>query len=493
MPRPNEHVVKIGRRSYSEYRRDNDKFDPGTDVLWGIFDLDGAAQSEVASIHFDTDRFTTAQAEQWLKDHHYEDYELEPAADDSPSQESRLIRPSTDFRFIDAPIMTLQRGKRSSKLPEGYLKVISFASTEERDSYGTIITRAAIVDAWPGYMSNSPVGQPDIKQGPLRYMHDPTRACGYCREYRVVDQGVLAVDTIPNLTALQRDTQAEILDGVLTGTSIGFNPLRIEKRDKQTYITRIELPERSVVDAPSNPGCGFRELQERAKRILGPSPAYWPVGLDLAGTHHRQPRSIHLMDERGFLTRLKDFITGVEKEFEQPESVPTERRATEPGAEAATIAPDQPVQSEADPQTLGALKAAVDVTQSDLTTVRKELLEIKSDFEWFRRWREGELKDFTAYFKDELAKVKTELAKIDGALNGYKAEAETMKGALVKFGTEARGSIQGFQPPPVATSQPQPSPVAGLARDTKSHNPISFYDRYSARVADDDAIEIGVG
>lgn len=80
MPYPNEHAARIrDPGQYDRLRRENDAFGTGIHVIWGIKD----EQAEVQSIRFDKDRFTVAEAKQWLADHDYEYLEFEPAGESS--------------------------------------------------------------------------------------------------------------------------------------------------------------------------------------------------------------------------------------------------------------------------------------------------------------------------------------------------------------------------------------------------------------------------
>jgi len=79
MPYPNEHAFRINDPDkYRRIRRENDKFGQGIHVIFGITN-DGKA--EVQAIRFDADKFTFADAEDWIKKHNYEPIEKERASD----------------------------------------------------------------------------------------------------------------------------------------------------------------------------------------------------------------------------------------------------------------------------------------------------------------------------------------------------------------------------------------------------------------------------
>jgi flagellar biosynthesis GTPase FlhF len=77
LPFPSEHSGRINQPDkYKKFRRENDAFGKGIDVIWGVKEDDSV---EVQAIRFDAKHFTVDQAKEWLKDHHYEPIEFEPA------------------------------------------------------------------------------------------------------------------------------------------------------------------------------------------------------------------------------------------------------------------------------------------------------------------------------------------------------------------------------------------------------------------------------
>lgn len=196
---------------------------------------------------------------------------------------SQLVEGIRFFPYLDGPIMQARQARRSDGLlyPEGSLIVSSFANTEAVDYFDTIIDLQAVVNAWPGYMANlaTLADGAQVRQGAVRYCHDPHRPVGFCREYEFIDgKGVLCRDVIP---PSKSDVQQEVLDGILTGTSIGFDLLPNGYREDTTTgkrrvrFTGIKIPERSLTDAPATPGCEFSEMMARAKSALGISKQFF--------------------------------------------------------------------------------------------------------------------------------------------------------------------------------------------------------------------------
>ena len=75
-PYPNEHAARLkDPGQYDRIRRVNDEFGAGIDAIYGIKD----ETAELQAIRFDADRFTPAEAREWLTDHDYDPMEFEEA------------------------------------------------------------------------------------------------------------------------------------------------------------------------------------------------------------------------------------------------------------------------------------------------------------------------------------------------------------------------------------------------------------------------------
>lgn len=75
-PYPNEHAARLkDPDQYDRIRRVNDEFGAGIDAVYGIKN----ETAELQAIRFDADRFTPAEAREWLSDHDYDPMEFEEA------------------------------------------------------------------------------------------------------------------------------------------------------------------------------------------------------------------------------------------------------------------------------------------------------------------------------------------------------------------------------------------------------------------------------
>jgi len=98
MPLKGEHAARINSPSkYDEFRRVNDKFGSGIDVIFGIFTKGGKKISEIQTIRFDSSKFTPEQAKKWLKDHEFRPIEFEAAKEVSNNDVNEGCTPCEIF------------------------------------------------------------------------------------------------------------------------------------------------------------------------------------------------------------------------------------------------------------------------------------------------------------------------------------------------------------------------------------------------------------
>lgn len=77
-----EHSARLQSPSkYVKFRRKNDTFSEGIDVIYGITD---SGNAEVQALRFDAGYFTAKQAQKWLNRHEYNVKKFEPAVAENP-------------------------------------------------------------------------------------------------------------------------------------------------------------------------------------------------------------------------------------------------------------------------------------------------------------------------------------------------------------------------------------------------------------------------
>ena len=119
-PYPNEHAARLtDPDQYDSIRRVNDEFGAGIDAIYGIKD----GTSELQAIRFDADRFTPAEAREWLDDHDFDPMMFEEATGER--QEERAAPDALkvgDFVEWDSSGGTA-RGKVTRIAREGVIEV----------------------------------------------------------------------------------------------------------------------------------------------------------------------------------------------------------------------------------------------------------------------------------------------------------------------------------------------------------------------------------
>jgi len=78
MPYPNEHSARIKNPSnYKKFTRKNNNFGTGIHAIFGITNK---GKAELQAIRFDKDKFSVAEAKEWLKEHDFKYIKFEPAS-----------------------------------------------------------------------------------------------------------------------------------------------------------------------------------------------------------------------------------------------------------------------------------------------------------------------------------------------------------------------------------------------------------------------------
>ena len=87
-PYPNEHAARITEPDqYDSFARDVEAGGDGIDFIYGINDNG----SEIQSIRFDADRYSEAEAQEWLREHDFEPIKFEPAAEGRQMEERHIV------------------------------------------------------------------------------------------------------------------------------------------------------------------------------------------------------------------------------------------------------------------------------------------------------------------------------------------------------------------------------------------------------------------
>ncbi len=126
------------------------------------------------------------------------------------------------------------------------------ATSEALDSYGTIFE----------YESSKKAFQRWMQRGNIREQHDPRKAVGKALAVEF-DDANKAIYVRARISKGARDTWEKIMDGTLSGFSIGVPAASAKRRTIERAGKQVpmyydhELNELSVVDAPGSPGCNI--------------------------------------------------------------------------------------------------------------------------------------------------------------------------------------------------------------------------------------------
>lgn len=138
------------------------------------------------------------------------------------------------------PILRIDREKR---------EVTARATSETKDKYKTVFDYSASKEAFRNWRGN------------IREMHDSTKAVGRAVKWTPLDEEK-AVDVILRVSRGAEDTWQKVLDGTLSGLSVGAKNGVWEKRtingEEVPVLTRYDLVEVSLVDNPANPDCNIQ-------------------------------------------------------------------------------------------------------------------------------------------------------------------------------------------------------------------------------------------
>ena len=96
-PYPNEHAARIEDPvKYDEFRRLTNELGEGIDIILGIKE----GQSELQSIRFDADRYSVAEAKQWLDEHDFKPIKFEPAIESKDMERHIINVEETEDSFV---------------------------------------------------------------------------------------------------------------------------------------------------------------------------------------------------------------------------------------------------------------------------------------------------------------------------------------------------------------------------------------------------------
>lgn len=285
-PFPNEHAARlVDPDKYTSFRRDNDAGGAGIDFIYGILSAGG---TELQAIRFDKNRFTPAEARDWLSKHDFQPIMFEEATGERSMADEDLKKRATvkveiEIDTSDAPM----EEEQPEVSVEDVDAAVEIADALDRKDVPEITHRsnameAKIVDdkkrtAFIAVSSESPVGRSfgdeilDHAEGsidlnflrsgraPLLLDHDPEKQIGVIESVSLDGDRVLRAKVRFGRSALAEEVFQDVVDGIRGNISVGYRVHKMEKDDKVKNAYRVKSwspMEVSVVSIPADPSVG---------------------------------------------------------------------------------------------------------------------------------------------------------------------------------------------------------------------------------------------
>lgn len=247
MPYPNEHAARFvnpDKRKFRDYRRDNNKFGQGIDVIFGILrnpKPDGA-KTEIQAIRFDASKFTAAQARKWLKDNGYKPISFEPA---TKKEKSHDIDDNYIYKSFPFEVESVE----DSAEDNDYVTIKGYAAVfHTPDAVGDIIHPNAFDKSLEKFKSeNIPI--------PVTFQHRPDSFIGKISpdKFKLDDVGLYVEAQL--LKGYDEADKASILakEGVINGFSLsGLLMDSKQLNNENRLLTEINLDDFSFVHKPAH-------------------------------------------------------------------------------------------------------------------------------------------------------------------------------------------------------------------------------------------------
>ena len=285
-PFPNEHAARlVDPDKFTGFRRDNDAGGAGIDFIYGILSAGG---TELQAVRFDKNRFTPAQARDWLSEHDFQPIMFEEATGERSMAEENLEERATVKVEIEIDTSDVPMEEEQPEISvEDVDTAVEIADALDRKDVPEITHRsnameAKIVDdkkrtAFIAVSSESPVGRSfgdeilDHAEGsidlnflrsgraPLLLDHDPEKQIGVIESVSLDGDRVLRAKVRFGRSALAEEVFQDVVDGIRGNISVGYRVHKMEKDNtvKNAYRVKSWSPmEVSVVSIPADPSVG---------------------------------------------------------------------------------------------------------------------------------------------------------------------------------------------------------------------------------------------
>jgi HK97 family phage major capsid protein/HK97 family phage prohead protease len=256
-PYPNEHAARINEPDqYDDFRREADAGGSGIDFIYGIVDN----TSEIQSIRFDADRYTEAEAREWLDDHDYEPIKFEPAigerGDDMENIEENIVEDNVEevtedvARFDRSEMVQRAIGMQDTAIDTESRTVRVGVSSEEpvKRSFGLEVIDHRTESMNLEFLNSG--------RAPLLMDHDMERQIGVVESVEL-DENARRLRAIVRFGRgeLASEVFNDVVDGIRQNISVGYRlDGRVEREDDPDEYYRVATTpmEISIVSIPAD-------------------------------------------------------------------------------------------------------------------------------------------------------------------------------------------------------------------------------------------------
>lgn len=281
-PYPNEHAARLhDPDKYDSFRRDNDAGGAGIDFIYGILPTGG---TELQAVRFDKNRYTPAEAKDWLSKHDFKAILFEEATREravEALEERARVKVEIEIDTSDAPeqpeevdpvdeavaaivedaagrkeVLGLEHRAASmeAKIVDEEKRTVSIAVSSElpvERSFGKeiLVHEKGAIDM--GFLSSG--------RAPLLLDHDMEKQIGVIESVELSGDRKLRAKVRFGRGALAQEVFQDVVDGIRSNISVGYRVNKMERSStsKDEYLVRAWSPmEVSVVSIPADPSVG---------------------------------------------------------------------------------------------------------------------------------------------------------------------------------------------------------------------------------------------
>lgn len=280
-PFPNEHAARLHDPSkYVGFRRDNDAGGAGIDFIYGILDGGG---TELQAIRFDKNRFTSAEAKDWLSKHDFKAILFEEATEEravEDLEERAKIKVEIEIDTSDEPempetpeeivapedvLMGEEDRKEAVKLEHRAANMDASVVDEEKRTVSIAVSSELPVERSFGkeilVHDEKAIDMAFIASGraPLLLDHDWEKQIGVIESVELSADRKMRAKVRFGRSALAQEVFQDVVDGIRSNISVGYRVNKMERSTtaKDEYLVRAWSPmEVSVVSIPADPSVG---------------------------------------------------------------------------------------------------------------------------------------------------------------------------------------------------------------------------------------------